>query len=95
MTAYMIISVTPDDHDKMHEYEQKTLEIVSRYAGRPVTRDVDVVGIDTDDVPAIGVILELPDKQAVQDFYSCDEYAPLKAFRKSFARASALVFEVP
>ncbi len=93
MSAYMIISVTPEDDEKMREYEQRTLEIVTQFGGRPVARDADVTVFESDDVPAIGVILEFPSKADVQRWYDSPEYAPLKAFRQSFATASALVVE--
>lgn len=93
MTAYMIISVTPEDADKMSQYEEQTLPIVARHGGRPLARDTDVLGIDTDGVPDIGVILEFPSKQAVLDFYASPDYEPLKQFRRSFAWASAMVIE--
>lgn len=91
MSAYMVISVTPDDEEKMREYEARTLEVVSRYGGRPVARDTDCFVLEADQRPAIGVILEFPDKQAVKDFYHSEEYRPLKEFRHTFATASALV----
>ncbi|MEH0823274.1 MULTISPECIES: DUF1330 domain-containing protein [unclassified Micromonospora] len=94
MSAYMIISVTPEDAEKMADYEERTLAVVARYGGRPVARDTDPVVLESDHKPAIAVVLEFPDKQAVLDFYHSPEYAPLKEFRHTFARASALVMDV-
>ena len=95
MSAYMVISVTPDDEEKWAEYETKTLEVVGRYGGVPVARDPRPLVWETDAKPAFGVILRFDDKQAVEAFYHSDEYAPLKAFRQTFAEASALVVEGP
>ncbi len=95
MSAYMVISVTPDDEEKFREYEAGTLEVVRRYGGVPVARDPRPLAWETDAKPALGVILRFDDKQAVEAFYHSDEYAPLKAFRQTFAEASALVVEGP
>ncbi|MEU9558524.1 DUF1330 domain-containing protein [Streptomyces fumanus] len=89
----MVISVTPRDEAKMRDYESRTLEVVSRYGGRPIARDTDTFVLETDQRPGIGVILEFPDKQAVLDFYHSEEYKPLKEFRQTFATASALVVD--
>lgn len=91
MSAYMVISVTPEDEDKMRDYESRTLDVVARYGGRPIARDTDCFVLEADRRPAIGVIIEFPDKQAVRDFYESEEYRPLKEFRHTFATASALV----
>ena len=91
MSAYMVISVTPEDDEKMREYEARTLELIPRFGGKPLVRDTDCFVIEADQRPGIGVIIEFPDKQAVQDFYDSEEYRPLKEFRHTFATASALV----
>ncbi|BCL25408.1 DUF1330 domain-containing protein [Streptomyces aurantiacus] len=93
MSAYMIISVSPRDQEKMTEYETRTLAVVEKFGGRPVARDTSPEVFETEHRPAIGVILEFPDKQAVLDFYHSEEYRPLKEFRHTFATASALVVE--
>ena len=95
MSAYMVISVTPNDEEKFREYETKTLEVVRRYGGVPVARDPRPLVWEADAKPALGVILRFDDKRAVEAFYDSDEYAPLKAFRQTFAKASALVIEGP
>ncbi|MFF5187380.1 DUF1330 domain-containing protein [Streptomyces sp. NPDC000345] len=93
MSAYMVISVTPRDDEKMRDYESRTLEVVSRYGGKPVARDTECFVLEADERPAIGVILEFPDKQAVLNFYDSEEYKPLREFRHTFATASALVVD--
>ncbi|MFI6232660.1 DUF1330 domain-containing protein [Micromonospora sp. NPDC050784] len=93
MSAYMIISVTPEDAERMTAYEAQTLEVVARFGGRPVARDTNPLVLESDHKPAIAVVLEFPDKQAILDFYHSPEYAPLKEFRHTFARASALVMD--
>ena len=89
----MVISVSPRDEEKMRDYESRTLEVVSRYGGKPIARDADCFVLEADERPSIGVILEFPDKQAVLDFYHSEEYAPLKEFRHTFATASARVVD--
>ncbi|MFI1976992.1 MULTISPECIES: DUF1330 domain-containing protein [Streptomyces] len=93
MSAYMVISVSPQDDEKMRDYESRTLEVVSRHGGKPIARDADCLVLEADQRPGIGVILEFPDKQAVLDFYNSEDYKPLKEFRHTFATASALVVD--
>lgn len=95
MSAYMVISVTPNDEEKFREYEARTLEVVGRYGGIPVARDSQPLVWEADTKPTLGVILRFDNKQAVEAFYRSDDYAPLKAFRQTFAQASALVLEGP
>ncbi|WP_326574607.1 DUF1330 domain-containing protein [Streptomyces sp. NBC_00481] len=93
MSAYMVISVIPQDDEKMRDYESRTLDVVSRYGGRPIARDTECIVLEADQRPGIGVILEFPDKQAVLDFYHSEDYKPLKEFRHTFATAGALVID--
>ena len=93
MSAYMVISVIPDDEEKFREYEARTLEGIGRYGDVPVARDPQPLVWEADTKPALGVILRFDNKQAVEAFYHSDDYAPLKAFRQTFAQASALVIE--
>ncbi|MBG6090446.1 DUF1330 domain-containing protein [Actinomadura viridis] len=95
MSAYMVISVTPQDEDKFREYEAATLSVVGRYGGVPIARDVEPLVLETDAKPALAVILRFDSKQAVEAFYHSDDYAPLKEFRHTFAEAHALVIEGP
>ena len=93
MSAYMVIQCTFDDQDeaKMTDYETRTLKIVESYGGRPLARDEAPLAIERDYTPRLGVVLEFPSKQAQQDFYDSEEYAPLKEARHAFARAEAIV----
>ncbi|MVN88230.1 DUF1330 domain-containing protein [Deinococcus sp. HMF7620] len=95
MSAYMVISVTPHDEAKWAEYETKTLEIVTQYGGVPVARDPQPLVWEAETTPAFGVILRFDSKQAAEKFYHSADYAPLKAFRQTFAQASAIVVESP
>ncbi|MFF4621811.1 DUF1330 domain-containing protein [Nonomuraea jabiensis] len=93
MSAYMVISVTPDDEEKFRQYEAATLEVVGRYGGAPVARDAQPLVWESDAHPALAVILRFDSKQAAEAFYHSAEYSPLKAFRRTFADAHALVIE--
>ncbi|TQM14656.1 DUF1330 domain-containing protein [Pseudonocardia kunmingensis] len=94
MSAYMIISVTPEDEEGFAEYERRTLAVVERFGGRPVARDTASFALEGAVAPGIAVILEFPSKEHVRAFYESEEYAPLKAFRHAIARAGALVMDV-
>ncbi|WP_440099227.1 DUF1330 domain-containing protein [Streptosporangium sp. H16] len=93
MSTYMVITVTPDDEEKMARYERETLSVVARFGGRPIRRDTAPIALESDHEPAIAVILEFPDKQSVLNFYNSAEYEPLKEFRHTFARASAVLID--
>ncbi|MEV4179406.1 DUF1330 domain-containing protein [Nonomuraea sp. NPDC049709] len=93
MSAYLVIEATPSDAEKFGEYERRALPIAVKFGGEAVARDADPLPIERDDKPALGVILKFPDKQAVRDYFDSAEYAPLRTFRQSFTKASALVIE--
>ncbi len=93
MSAFMIVSVTPHDEEKFCEYESRTLEIVKRHGGAPIARTEQPLVWEADTAPAIGVILQFPDRQAAAAFYHSEEYAPLKHLRQTIADASAVVVE--
>jgi len=93
VSAYLVIEVAPSDLEKFGEYERGTVPIVAQFGGVPVARDAAPMPVERDHKPALGVILRFPDKQAVRDYFDSAEYAPLRAFRQSFATASALVIE--
>ena len=93
MSAYMVIRVTPRDEEKMRDYEQQTLDVVSRYGGRPIAREAAPLVLEADHQPALGVVLQFPSKQDVLAFYHSEEYAPLREFRQTFATAEAIVIE--
>lgn len=94
MSAYVIIEVTPSDAEKFSEYERLAVPIAAKFGGEPIGRDADPLPIEREDKPAYGVILKFPSKQAASDYFESPEYAPVRAFRQSFAKASALVIEV-
>lgn len=93
MSAYLVIEVSPSDEEKFGEYERQVLPIAMKFGAEPVARDTDPLPIERDDKPTVGLIVKFPDKQAVRDYFDSAEYAPLRTFRQSFAKASALVIE--
>lgn len=95
MSAYVVISVTPTDHEKFREYEEASIPILDKFGGRLITRDTDVHVVGREDVPAIATILEFPSKEQFRKFFDSPEYAPLKEFRLGIADASAIVLDMP
>ena len=65
-----------------------SLPIITEF-GDPVARDADPLPIERDGKPALGVIIKIPDKKSVQDYFDSEDCAPLRKFRQSFAAATA------
>ncbi len=93
MPAYLVIEITPSDADAFAEYEVGALAVATRHGAVPLARDTDALVIERGDQPAIAVVLQFPDKQAVRAYFDDPEYAPLRRLRHSSARTSAIAIE--
>lgn len=93
MPAYLVIEVTPTDADVFAQYEVGALAVATRHGAVPLARDTDALLIEREDQPGIALLLQFPDKQAVQAYFDDPEYAPLRRLRQSASRASAIAIQ--
>jgi len=83
MAAYLIAEHIVTDPAKFDEYRTKAAPLIAQYGGRYLTKG------GSHKLPEGGhwapervVIIEFPDMQALDSWYSAPEYQPLIALRK-------------
>jgi uncharacterized protein (DUF1330 family) len=83
MSAYLIAEHIITDSKKFDEYRTKALPMIAKYGGRYLTKG------DAHKLPEGGhwkpervVIIEFPDMERLNAWYTSPEYQPLIALRK-------------
>ena len=84
MSAYLIVEHVITDAAKFEEYRTKVGPLIAKYGGRYLTKG------GSHKLPEGGhwtpervVIIEFPDMQRLDDWYTAPEYQPLIALRKA------------
>ena len=94
MSAYCFWdNITVSDPAKLEEYKERVAPIVEQHGGRYVVvggRFEVVEGAPSLTYP---VIIRFPSMDAARRWYTSDEYAELKALRKSASTANAVFIE--
>ena len=95
MPAYLIAEHIITDAERFDEYRRKVAPTIARFGGRYLTKP------GTHALPEGGhwapervVIIEFPDMQALNDWYTSVEYAPLKALCKASTSDLDMMFTV-
>ena len=94
MPAYVIADVREArDQDALAEYRRGNTESVARHGGRFVVRGgkMDVLEGDWDTRRI--VVMEFPDAVAARGWYESEDYAPLKALRRSASDTNIILVE--
>ena len=94
MAAYLIADTKVTDPEGYERYKAQARPIAERYGGEYLARGGDVV-VDDDDLwsPVRLVVIRFPDLRRAEEFLASDEYAPVKALRREFARSTVVVVE--
>lgn len=94
MTAYCLFqNLEITDMDKMQEYATTVEPITHAFKGQYVTKAGEVDVKEGEWAPIYPVIIKFPSMAAAQAWYASDDYAPLKALRKSAGTFSAVFIE--
>jgi len=92
MKTYLIAHIEVTDPDLMAQYREKVPKIVEKYNGKYLVRGGDSKIIEGDYFKHRIVILEFPDRKSADDFYTSEDYAPIKELRlKAGINSSVLV----
>jgi uncharacterized protein (DUF1330 family) len=89
MPAYLIAEHTITDPAKFEEYRVKVGPLIAKHGGRYVTKPGSHVVLEKDNAvwqPQRVVIVEFPDKAALDAWYHSPEYAPLIELRRASAK---------
>ena len=88
MTAYAIGVYDIWDASWRDQYRPRTMKLVAKHGGRFLVRpDCHVERLEGDPVIKTGmVVIEFPDRAAVQAWYDDPDYQPLKELRQTGAQ---------
>ncbi len=93
MAAYLVVEVTDiSDEDPVKRYAEQVPPVVERYGGRYIARGPATV-LEGDHQPMMIVLIEFPNMEQLQTFYSSDDYAPLMALRQHGSSFNFLAVE--
>lgn len=96
MPAYMIITVAIHDRARfIEEYGKPTGALIEKFGGKYLVRSPGCVSYEGGRPDGMSAVVSVwPDKAAIDTFWNCPEYQPLKAIRKTFSDADIQVVEV-
>jgi uncharacterized protein (DUF1330 family) len=96
MPAYLIAEHTITDPAKFDEYRLKVGPLIARHGGRYITKPGSQTALEADNAvwnPERVVIVEFPDRAALEAWYNAPDYRPLIALRQSCARDMLIVLD--
>jgi uncharacterized protein (DUF1330 family) len=92
MSAYVIAFVDIHDHARFaKEYVPPIAATLERFGGRVIAVSDDARTLEGAVPPGRTVIIEFPDLDRAQNWYTSDAYAPLLALRKTLATTSLVI----
>lgn len=93
MKAYIIVFVQVTNPIAYDEYKSIASKTVELYQGKYLARGGDSLLLEGGWLPSRSVILEFPNKQLAQDWWSSAEYAPGKKIRQENAITNMILVE--
>lgn len=94
MVAYLILEIGWHDPDRATEYRNLLGPTLEKHGGRTLVANEPRV-LEGDWNPRRVVVIEFPSMDALCDWYSSDEYAPLIRIRKEGAKTNMIAVERP
>ena len=94
MAAYLIVDTKINDEEAYEEYKILAKPIVESYGVEYLVRG-GYATISENELwtPTRLVVVRFPSREAVENFLSCDEYAPVKAIRHKHAQTTMTVVD--
>jgi uncharacterized protein (DUF1330 family) len=93
MAAYLIANIEVTDPAAYEEYRKRVPATIAAHGGRYLSRGGAVRVLEGDFAPKRFVILEFPDVAAIERWYDCPEYRPLREIRARASKGSLWVVE--
>ena len=93
MAAYLIAEVDVSDNAGYEEYRQKVPAVIAAHGGRYLVRGGALEVLEGGRAPKRMVVLEFPNRAALQTFWDSPEYRPLRALRERAASANIVAVE--
>ena len=83
MAAYIIAEITVTDREGFEKYRQEVPAVIAAHSGRYIVRGSPRTSLEGPPSTSRLVILEFPDMERLQAFWSSPDYAPLKTLRQN------------
>ena len=93
MKVYLIAHIEVTNPELMENYRAQVPAIVAKYKGKYLVRGGETEVIEGDYFKHRIVILELPDRKSADDFYTSEDYAPIKELRLKAGNNSSVLVE--
>ncbi|MFI5683023.1 DUF1330 domain-containing protein [Streptomyces sp. NPDC051636] len=83
MSAYLVIDIHPTDAEEMGRYSEGAMPILQKFGGKVIAFDPAAVPLEGDWTPTQVILVEFPDKEAIQAYLAAPEYQPWKRIRQA------------
>jgi uncharacterized protein (DUF1330 family) len=94
MPAYVIADVREArDRQALLEYRRGNTESVARHGGRFIVRGGEMELLEGEWDTRRIVVIEFPDMAAARGWYGSEDYAPLKALRRSASDTNIILVD--
>lgn len=96
MPAYLIAEHTIIDAKRFDEYRTKVGPVIAKFGGRYITKPGSHVVVEKENAvwqPERVVIIEFPDRAALDAWYASPEYKPLIALRQGASKDMLIVLD--
>jgi uncharacterized protein (DUF1330 family) len=93
MSAYLIARIQVTNWEQYRKYTQATPGAIAKYGGRFVVRGGETVTLEGAEETGRIVVIEFPDLDRAEAFYSSDEYQAAKSLREGAATGQFVLVE--
>ena len=93
MAAYLIVNTNVRDPEAYREYMQKVTPLVAKAGGKYLVRGGPFTVLEGKWQPTRLVVIEFPDRAAIDAWYQSPEYAPLIPLRHRAAETDLVVVD--
>jgi uncharacterized protein (DUF1330 family) len=93
MAAYVVVQIDVKDAETYERYKAMAPPSIGQYGGRYIVRGAPTVILEGAWQPKRLVILEFPDREAAQAWWSSPEYAEAKRLRQSCTDTEMLLVD--
>jgi len=91
MPVYLIADVEVTDAAAFAEYREQVSATIAAYGGRYLARGGALEVLEGSWTPNRCAIIEFPDRERFQAWWSSTEYAPLRALRQRATRSNLVI----
>jgi uncharacterized protein (DUF1330 family) len=91
--TYVIVDLDVDDLSALDEYRRQAAPLLPKYGGRPIIRFGATEVLEGEWAPQRLIGLKFPDMEAVQRWWTSDDYRPVKSLRQRVSKAKVIAVD--